>query len=732
MFSVSFISKAARSDFGSGIAIALLSLTYALSYGALLFTSPLLIPYIGYAISAALITTVVTGLAIAYLSGIKFSIAGPDSNSVAVMASLFVLVAQSLNDNGLGGETLALATLTIMMVITLLTALTMFLLGYFQIGNFIRFVPISVAGGFLAAAGCLMVSGAILLATGIDPMNPLNFEALTDLQKIKLLTVCGLAVIYWYVSTYIKNSLALPLTIFGSIFIIHGIFALQGMSIAEAQTLGLLLEVSGDTKLFIPATQSVFDTLTLATLFEFLPETIAVIVVVGLAILLIIAGIELERNFDSDLNHELKIHGYAIGLSGLLGGFAGLVSLSRSLLNVEKKSRFPIAAVLTTILCGGVFMVGADAIALLPQISLAAMVLFLGTQIAFRWMITTFNTLDRLEYMMILVIAGTTLYAGFIFGLGLGVVAGCILFAARASIISIVRSQLSGEAYRSRVVRSPDEEAYLDGAHKTICIYELQGFLFFGTAHNFYTLIKEQLEDTDDEVRHLILSFRHVSGIDASAEQILQKIFYAADKHNCSVSTIELPKRDQIRVARLLHRSPALIADQNYAAIYDAMEAIEESMLRERAFDAVGSLQRWLELRFDDNETAANLFSILQPEEYVDGQVICHQGEHADEIYFLDRGRVDVVSHDMPGQAFRIYSYMRHTMLGEMGFVRRERRSADLIARGTTVIYTLSRETYEKLEKARDPSVDALLHLISVTLSDRIISANRTIGELQS
>jgi SulP family sulfate permease len=496
--------------------------------------------------------------------------------------------------------------------------------------------------------------------------------------------------------------------------------------------LGLLLEVSGETKLFIPATQSVLDTISLATFIEFFPETVAVIVVVGLAILLIIAGIELERNFDSNLNHELKIHGYAIGLSGLFGGFAGLVSLSRSLLNVEKKSRFPIAAFLTTLLCGGVLLVGSDAIAMLPQISLAAMVLFLGTQIAFRWMVTTITTLDTIEYLMILVIAGTTLYAGFIFGLGLGVVAGCILFAARASIISIVRSQLSGEAYRSRIVRSTDEEEFLDGAHKTIRIYELQGFLFFGTAHNFYTLIKDQLEDNGDDVRHLILSFRHVSGIDASAEQILQKIFYAADKHNCTVSTIELPKRDQIRVARLLHRSPALIADHNYAAIYDAMEAIEESMLRERAFDDVGSLQRWLELRFNDETSAKKLFDILQAEEYVDGEVICRQGEDADEIYFLDRGRVDVVSHDVPGQTFRIYSYMRHTMLGEMGFVRRETRSADLIARGTTVIYTLSRETYEALEKARDPSVDALLHLISVTLSDRIISANRTIGELQS
>lgn len=729
---MSIFTKAAQSDFGSGVAIALLSLTYALSYGALLFTSPLLLPYIGYAISAALVTTIVTGLAVAYFSGIKFSIAGPDSNSVAVMASLFVLVAQSLNDKGLAGEPLALATLSIMVIITLLTALTMFLLGYFQIGNFIRFVPISVAGGFLAAAGCLMVSGAVLLATGINPADPSSFNGVTDLQLTKLAVVCALALVYWYVSSYVANSLALPLAIMASICIAHGIFYLQGLSIADAQQMGLLLDVSGDTKLFIPATQTAIDAITLATFIEFFPETVAVIVVVGLAILLIIAGIELERNFDSNLNHELKIHGYAIGLSGLLGGFAGLVSLSRSLLNVEKKSRFPVAAALTTILCGSVFFVGSDAIALLPQISLAAMVLFLGAQIAFRWMITTANTLDRIEYLMILVIAGTTLYAGFIFGLGLGVVAGCILFAARASIISIVRSQLSGEAYRSRIVRSTDEEVYLDGAHKTIRIYELQGFLFFGTAHNFYTLIKEQLEDKNDEIRHLILSFRHVSGIDASAEQILQKIFYAADKHNCSVSTIELPKRDQIRVARLLRRSPALINDQNYAAIYDAMEAIEESMLRERAFDSVGSLQRWFETRFDNEEAAENLFKVLQPEEFADGEIICRQGEAANEIYFLDRGRIDVVSNDVPGQPFRIYSYMRHTMLGEMGFVRHETRSADLIARGTTVIYVLSRETYDRLRKQRDPAIDALLQLVSVTLSDRIISANRTIGELQS
>lgn len=726
------ITKAARSDIGAGIAIALLSLTYALSYGALLFTSPLLLPFIGYSISAALVTTVVTGLVIAYMSGIKFSIAGPDSNSVAVMASLFFLVAQSLNESGLDGEALALATLTIMTAITLLTALTMFLLGHFQIGNFIRFVPVSVAGGFLAAAGCLMVSGAIFLATGIDPMNPSAFTGVSALQLIKFLSVCVLAVIYWYVSTYVKNSLALPIAIFASIFAAHAVFALQGLSIADAQELGLLLEVAGETKLFAPVTQSVLSPLTLEAFVSFLPEAIAVIVVTGLAVLLIIAGIELERNFDSNLNHELKTHGYAIGLSGLLGGFIGLVSLSRSLLNAEKKSRFPIAAALTAVLCIGVFWVGSDAIALLPQISLAGMVLFLGMQIALRWMVTTYKTLDRVEYAMILVIAVTTLYSGFIFGLGLGVVAGCILFAARASIVSIVRTQMSGEAYRSRIVRSRDEEEFLDDVHKTIRIYELQGFLFFGTAHNFYTLIKEQLENKDDDIGHIILSFRHVSGIDASAEQILTKIFYAADQRDCTVSTIELPKRDQIRLARMLNRSPALIDDQNYAAIYDAMEAIEESMLREREFEMLSSLQVWMDSRFESNEAANQLFNVLEKRVFESDETICRQDEQADEVFFLDTGRIDVVSHDVPGQPFRIYSYMRHTMLGEMGFVRNGTRSADLIARGKTTVYVLSRKTYNKLERAQDPAIDALLQLIAVTLSDRIISANRTIAELQS
>ena len=72
-----------------------------------------------------------------------------------------------------------------------------------------------------------------------------------------------------------------------------------------------------------------------------------------------------------------------------------------------------------------------------------------------------------------------------------------------------------------------------------------------------------------------------------------------------------------------MKRSPTLIADQNYAAIYDAMEAIEENLLREREFDAGRStLTDWLTDRFGDAARAA-LYDCLEEREYQHNEIIC-------------------------------------------------------------------------------------------------------------
>ena len=728
---MSLITPSARSDIGAGLASALLSLTYALSYGALLFSPPDLLPYVGYGISSALITTIVTVWMVAVTSKIKFSVAGPESSTVAVLASLIIVVVHSTPE-GLEGFDLAIFTLMTMCLVSLVTGIIMTLMGHFQMGTLIRFVPISVAGGFLAAAGSLMMKGAVYLATGVTVTDALS-AGLSDIEVMKLLALVVFALGFFLATHFSSSQLALPIAIIVAILLVHAVLYALEISLSEAQSLGFLLNAGADATVFVPPIHGELSLNLFASVIEYAPEIIVIVVVTALSILLIIAGVELDQNIDSDLNHELKIHGYAIGTASFLGGFVGIVSLSRTLLNAQMSSRFPVAALITVVLCISVFIFGTSIISVLPQTALGGMVLFLGAQIAYKWIIASYRTLDRNEYILVVLIASTTLYAGFISGLILGIVAGCILFAARASFVSIIRQELSGEAYRSRVVRSADEEAHLKEINKSIRIYELQGFLFFGTAYNFYTKVKAELETTETPVNHLILSFKHVSGIDASAEQILQKIFLAADKHNCAISTIEMPRREQIAVARLLRRSPTLIADQNFAAIYDAMESIEEHVLGNLDVEGSGvSLLGWLQARISDDKSAQTLFDTLTKNSYSDSDIICRQGEAADEIFFLDTGRIDVVSNDVPGQPFRIYSFMRHTMLGEMGFMRHETRSADLVARGDTVVYSLKRADFDALIGKDDATISALLELISVTLSDRMVSANRTIAELQA
>ena len=68
-----------------GLVASVLSLAYCFSYGALIFAGPLQ-PFLTYGIAAALITTVITATAVALTSSFRFAVAGPDSNTAALLA----------------------------------------------------------------------------------------------------------------------------------------------------------------------------------------------------------------------------------------------------------------------------------------------------------------------------------------------------------------------------------------------------------------------------------------------------------------------------------------------------------------------------------------------------------------------------------------------------------------------------------------------------------------------
>jgi hypothetical protein len=110
----STIETGLRDLFGGAVA-GVVSVVYCVSYAAFIFSGPLA-PWLGYGIAATFISTTVGALVVALRSSLPFTIAGPDSSTSVVTATLvaaFVewLVANGATDHVLGPTPLLMAPL---------------------------------------------------------------------------------------------------------------------------------------------------------------------------------------------------------------------------------------------------------------------------------------------------------------------------------------------------------------------------------------------------------------------------------------------------------------------------------------------------------------------------------------------------------------------------------------------------------------------------------------------
>jgi sulfate permease, SulP family len=181
-------------DIGAGLVASLLSLASCFSYGALIFSGPLQ-PFLGQGVGAALITAAVVGCLVAWTSGIRTGVAGPDSNTAAPLAAMMSAMAPAISAAApQHGLKLAMAALA---GTTMLTGAVLWLLGRRQLGKLARFLPYPVVCGFVLATSWLLVASAVRMSIGV----PLAFASLTTVATIKTATLLGLsigwAVVLW-------------------------------------------------------------------------------------------------------------------------------------------------------------------------------------------------------------------------------------------------------------------------------------------------------------------------------------------------------------------------------------------------------------------------------------------------------------------------------------------------------------------------------------------------------
>src|SRR5262249_58963685 len=94
-------------DLPAGAVAALVTLSYSISYAALIFSGSSLEPFLSSGLHAALIAATVQAMVVALTSSLPFAIAGPDSNATAILAVMAAGLAAAGSTSFVSAERLA-------------------------------------------------------------------------------------------------------------------------------------------------------------------------------------------------------------------------------------------------------------------------------------------------------------------------------------------------------------------------------------------------------------------------------------------------------------------------------------------------------------------------------------------------------------------------------------------------------------------------------------------------
>jgi SulP family sulfate permease len=382
-------------DVFAGLSAAIVSVAYGLSFATLIFAPPLNL-WLAYGIAATFITSAISALFVAARSSMPFAIAAPDGATAAVTATLAATVAERLIENGPPDDLLA----PVMIVVALATALTgvlLFCLGLARAGGAIRFIPYPVIGGFLSATGWLMVSGAVHVITD-QKLTRASLAALTGPTILaQLAAAAGVAIALYFALRRVRSPLLLPGVLLAAAILAHAVFALSGLSLADARILGWTFEA--------PHAVGLAPTWDLTDLRNFpwhlIPslsaDIFAVMFVTAVTMLLNTTGIELLTRREANLQRELTTLGAANLVAAGLGGYVSCISLSRTTMTYTAGGRSRLCGLAVAAVSALMLAIDPSFLAYIPKFVLGGLLLYLGASLMYEWLVDAARRISLLE-----------------------------------------------------------------------------------------------------------------------------------------------------------------------------------------------------------------------------------------------------------------------------------------------------------------------------------------------
>lgn len=724
----------------AGLVVGVIGVIRAISYASLIFSGALA-AHLPTGLGLAVFSTgIITGL-VALTSTLPGMIATP----LAAPATIIALMAGAISQELAGAEEPVVLS-TVLAAIALSALLTGSLLlgiGLFQQGERIRFVPYPVVGGFMAGTGWLLTEGFIQITAD----RPLTVGSLADLVQPELLKCwlpgVGFAIALLIATRLWKQFWILPATLLACTGTFLGGLWITQTSFEAARAAGWLLgPFPAGRQLWQPITLATFRQVDWVALSHQSGTVLAVAFVCLLSLLLSNSGIELVVGRDLDLNGELKAVGVANLASGLGGGMVGSQALPSTLLVNDIGASYRLTGLMAVFPAIAVLALGSAFLSYLPKAILGSLVLYLGLSLLWQWLYQAYFKLPRQDYLIVWIILVVIGRLGFLTGIVVGFVLTVVLFMYHYSQVDVAKQVFSGTQSRSNVGRSPAAETILAEKGSQIYALELQGYLFFGTANYLLSKVRDRAQaaaatqaatTTPEPLRYVLIDFRQVSGLDSSAVLTFNKILKLARKQDFIVGLTNLRSEFEAALTQGQGFTPDSDRCQRFPDLDRGLEWCEQQILQKvgSPTEAASSLPTYLAASFLTPDQAQRFMTYLEPHTLSAGHYIFEPGELRPELYFIESGQVSVLLELDDGRTKRLQTCSSGHLLGEMRFFNKLPLSSSVVTDTPSQVYSLSRQTFERMQGEVPELVQALQRHIVEILCESLIRRGEQLRIMQ-
>ena len=548
------------------------------------------------------------------------------------------------------GDALFVTTAAALTIGSVATGLCFLLIGRYRLANLVRFIPYSVAGGFVAGIG-----GAVCLAAMSLMGADTDWRAFPALVEPAALWRWGpgaaFGIALYLVIKRWGHPLILPVSVALVVGAFHLMLSVLDISGDEAREAGLLLKSTSDGSLwpaFGPTDLARVDWTAIGLQ---LPSLLTLALLALTVVIMNLAGLEMAANQDLDWDREFSATGLASVAAGLGGGTAASMIVPASLRSKLLGAATRLTGVVAAFVLATALFLGDGMLTLVPVPLVGGMLFFAGAGMLDEGLVRSRKRLPWSEYGIILLIVCIITAFGLFEGVGAGMLAALVFFAVRLSRVDPIQSRFTARERRSTKARPVPDRAILREEGDRVLAYRLRGYIFFGSVCPLADHLRKSLSG-DSPPACLMLDLAAVSGFDFSAVTVLARFLQSANAAGVQVvlsapseqlrSLLErnLPASDRAALQvepdadRALERCEEIVI-QAWNANAGLVGERRASLLERAADDLERHLER--QIRFED--LMEELRHWLTPCRYATRQALAGPGAPSQGLQLLTSGR---------------------------------------------------------------------------------------------